>query len=134
MSILALIVLKALKAPNKINELIRSKVLVWHFLLVFVCAFFICSLFYWLIIPIIFWMILGESAESDRIASLPFNMFIGEWSTLILIIFLSIVFILINLKRLNYQKAKSYLLTGIIISILYLFSYQIANLLIAVFQ
>jgi len=119
---------------DKINAIIKSKILIWHFLLVFIGAFFICALLYVLIIPIIFWMALGESAESDRIANLPFNMFMGEWVALILTILLCSIFTLINLKKLTFQRAKSYLLTAVIISILYLFRTQIGDFLFEAFQ
>jgi len=79
-------------------------------------------------------MALGESAESDRIASLPFNMFIREWGALVLIIFLSIILTFINVKKLNFRRAKSYLLAGVTISILYLFRIQIGVFLIEIFQ
>lgn len=123
-----------MKIPDKINEVIKSKILIWHFSTVFITAFLICSLLYELIIPIIFWMILGESSESDRIASLSFNMFIGEWGALILTILLCIIFTIISLEKLSFQKAKSYLLTGVMISILYLFRIPIGDFLIEVFQ
>lgn len=119
---------------DKINAIIKSKILIWHFLLVFIGAFFICSLLYVLIIPIVFWMALGESAESDRIASLPFNMFMGEWVALILTILLCAILALINLKKLNLPRAKSYLLTAVIISILYLFRTKIGDFLFEIFQ
>ncbi len=122
-----------MKISDKINEVIKSKILVWHFLLVFIASFMICALFYSLIIPIIFWMILGESAGSDRIADLPFNMFIGEWGALILTILPCIIFTLINLKELSFRKAKSYLLSGVIISTLYLFRIPIGDFLIQFF-
>lgn len=119
---------------DKINAIIKSKILIWHFLVIFIGAFFICTLFFALIIPIIFWMSLGESAESDRLASLPLNMFIGEWGALVFTILLCVIFILINFKKLNFRRAKSYLLTGVIILILYLFRVHIGGFLIEVFQ
>lgn len=123
-----------MKIQDKISEVIKSRILGWHFSAIFISAFLICSLLYELIIPIIFWMALGESAESDRIASLPFNMFITEWAALILTILLCAILTLINLKKLNFQRAKSYLLTILIISILYLLRTQIGDFLFEVFQ
>jgi len=117
---------------DNINATIKSKILIWHFLLVFIGAFSICASLYSLIIPIVFWMALGESAESDRIASLPLNMFMEEWAALILTILLCAIFTLINLKKLNFQRAKSYLLATVIISILYLFRTHIGDFLFEV--
>lgn len=79
-------------------------------------------------------MALEESTESDRITSLPFNMFIGEWVALILTIPLCAIFLLINLKKLNFPSAKSYLLNAVIISILYLFRTKIGDVLFEIFS
>ena len=117
----------------KINAIIKSKILIWHFLLVFIGAFFVCASLYMLIIPVIFWMALGEGAASARIESLPLIIFIGEWGALIFTILLCVIFILINLKKLNFQRTKSYLLTAVIISILYLFRTQIGDFLFEAF-
>ena len=114
----------------RFSEITKARISIWHFLIVFIATFLSCSFLYILAIPIFFWMVLGESAESDRIASLPFNVFLEEWLALILVLFSCLALFSINWYKSNLQRAKSYVLTAVIISICYLLRHQVAGFII----
>lgn len=110
--------------------ILNSKIKIWHLLLVFTISTLTCYLLYILIIPIIYWSVYGEGAESARIETLAINLFIGEWGALIFITSILIILIAINLKRHKIDIAKSFLLTIFILLPLYFFRNPIIDLLI----
>lgn len=118
------------KKSNHMNQLVNSKISFVHLSIVLVVAVLLCFFIYVLAIPIGYWMAFGEGAESSMIDSLPINIFIGNWGALILVLFTCTIALFINVKRQNFIYAKSYLITMVIVPILYLFRLQIGNLLI----
>jgi len=61
------------------NQILRAKLNVIHFLLVCISAILLCSVIYMLGIPIAFFILFCEGQRSSVIESLPINMFIGNW-------------------------------------------------------
>jgi len=112
------------------KQILKSNISFWHFSLVLIATVLLCGFLYVFVIPIAYWLAFGEGAESARIESLPINIFIGNWGALILILFVCAIPLAVNFKQKKFQYAKSYLITIIIIFILYLFKLQIGNLLI----
>jgi len=110
------------------EQIIKSKLSFWHFLLVLILAVLLCTFLYLLVIPIVYWLAFGEGAESARIESLPVNIFIGNWGALILVLAGSTIALIFNSWRQNFMHAKSYLLTIVVVFVLYLFRLQIENL------
>jgi hypothetical protein len=82
---------------------------------VLIAAVLLCTFLYVLGIPIIYWLAFGEGVQTVTIEGLPINIFIGNWGALIITLFC---------------YAKSYLITIIIVFILYLFRLQMGNLMI----
>ena len=101
-----------------IREILNAKIPVVHFLLTLI----LCSSLYILIIPIFYWFSFGEGETAARIESLPFNTFISDWAALIIVLIISFSGLIRNIKR-DLCKAKSYLLTAIIITGLYFFRF-----------
>lgn len=112
------------------KQIFKSNISFLHFSLVLISSVLLCTFLYVLVIPITYWLAFGEGAESARIESLPINIFIGNWGALILMLFVYAIPLAVNFKQKNFQYAKSYLITIIIVSILYLFRLQIGNLII----
>jgi len=112
------------------KQILKSNISFWHLSLVLISAVLFCTFLYVLVIPIAYWLAFGEGEESARIESLPINTFIGNWGALILILFVCTISLAVNFKQKNFQYAKSYLITSIIVFILYLFRLQIGNLII----
>ncbi|RYE21830.1 MAG: hypothetical protein EOP45_09085 [Sphingobacteriaceae bacterium] len=81
-----------------------------------------------------YWSFLGEGAESGRIESLPLNIFIANWSALIIVLSFIFIGLFANIRTRNLAWAKSYLLTGFIIIALYSFKNQIGDFLLHQFQ
>ena len=120
-----------------IREIFNAKIPLVHFLLVlvlsFLLSFLLCSSLYIFIIPIFYWFYFGEGETAARIVSLQFNNFILNWAALIVVVIITFRGLLRNVKR-DLSKAKSYLLTGIIITGLYFFRFVIGEFLINLFQ
>ncbi|GEO02523.1 hypothetical protein AAE02nite_01870 [Adhaeribacter aerolatus] len=117
-----------------VREILNAKTPLIHFLLILVLSFLLCSSLYILIIPIFYWFSFGEGESAARIASLPLNTFILNWAALIVVLIITFGRLKTNVKRDNLSKAKSYLLTGIIITGLYFFRLVIGESLINLFQ
>ena len=115
-------------------DIFKSKTAIVHLLLVFFIAFLTCALLYILIIPLTYWSLFGEGEESARIQSLPLNIFIANWSALIIVLSFIFIGLFTNIKTHDLGRAKSYLLTGFVVIALYIFRNQIIDLLIQQFQ
>lgn len=113
---------------HHMKQILKSNISFWHFSLVLVLAVVLCSFIYVLVIPIVYWLAFGEGAESARIESLPVNIFIGNWGALILVLAGATIALIFNARRQNFSHAKSYLLTIVVVFVLYLFRLQIENL------
>jgi hypothetical protein len=116
-----------------IREIFNAKIPVTHFLLVLVLLFLLCSILYILIIPIFYWIAFGEGESAAQIESLPLNTFILNWASLIVVLIITFTELIRNSKR-DFNKAKSYLLNGIIITGLYFFRFEVGEFLINIFQ
>lgn len=121
-------------ALRAIKKALSAKTLAVHFLIVFITALVICSLLYVFVIPVLYWMSFGEGAESERIESLPVNIFIGNWGALIVVLLACVTGIYFQLNRNLYSQAKSFLLTGILLIVIYLFRFQIGDVVIGIFH
>lgn len=110
-------------------DTLKAKIALTNFLLVLSIALVSCSVFYSLILPFTYWSLFGEGAESDCIESLPVNLFITNWSALIIVLIFILIGLYRNIKLYKLARAKSYLLTSFIIIIIYLLRNQILTLL-----
>jgi hypothetical protein len=118
------------KMLETIVNTLKSKTALVHFLLVLLIALAFCLILYAQILPLTYWMLFGEGAESERIESLPINIFFGNWSALFMVLIFIFIRLYANLRIYNLVRAKSYLLTGIIIVTTYLFRNQILDFLL----
>ncbi|RZJ77969.1 MAG: hypothetical protein EOO47_15270 [Flavobacterium sp.] len=116
------------------KEILKSKIAPLHFLIVFLIAFILCGFVWFFAIPLIYWSAFGEGAEAARIDELPINVFIENYGALIIVLILCLFRIFNNYKRQRLSCAKSYLLTFILISVLYIFKIPIAELIIGAFN
>lgn len=112
------------------KKILSSKTSFAHLLIVVIIAFIISALLFMFVIPVLYWFAYGEGAESARIEALPINTFILNWGALILTILISGMSMAYQYKKQNFRYAKSYLMTAIIISLLYLFRIPIADIFI----
>lgn len=117
-----------------LSDVIKSKT-EWGYLILFVLlAVTVSTLLYILIIPLAFWHLYGEGAESDRIGSLRISIFIGEWLPLFVVLGIFLFNIFRNMQQLKLCKAKSHLLGSIIIIGLYLLRVPILDVAFDLFQ
>lgn len=112
------------------NQILRAKLNVIHFLLVCISAILSGSVIYMLGIPIAFFILFGEGQRSSVIESLPINMFIGNWGAVILVLLICAISLVVNLRQKNFEYTKSYLITMVIVFLLYLFRFQIGTFFI----
>lgn len=111
-----------------IKNILSSKINWLHLMLFLTGAVLIAAFLYLIVIPITFWSIYGEGASSDRIGSLPFSIFIGEWAPLIIVLFITVFNIYHNMLAKEFSRAKSHILIALIVTILYLFRAHLLNL------
>ena len=110
------------------KQILKSKISFWHFSLVLIAAVSLCTFLYVLGIPITYWLAYGAGVQTVTIESLPINIFIGDLGALIITLFCCAIPLAVNFNQKNFHYSKSYLITIIIVFILYLFSLQIGNL------
>jgi hypothetical protein len=83
-----------------------------------------------LAIPLVYWFAFGEGETASRIVEIPINTFILNWGALLITLILCITAISYNNRKGKVRKAKSYLLTAVIISVIYVFRTPIIDLFI----
>lgn len=115
-----------------IRETLRAKTLIVHFFIVLITALTTCSLLYVFVIPVLYWMAFGEGEASERIESLPVNIFIEDWGALIVVLAACAIGMCWQVNKDSYSRAKSFLLAGILLVLIYLFRSQIGDLLIRI--
>lgn len=103
------------------KEILSAKTSIWHLLVVFLTAIFLCTFLYMLGIPLVYWSAFGEGQESARIEEMPINIFIGNWGALILILVCCSIAFAYNFKKQDLKHAKSYFIIALLITALYLF-------------
>lgn len=113
----------------QIKNLFFARFLTFHFLLVSSLSTIVAGILYILVIPIIYWGVLGEGQSADEITSLPIHVFIGEWMALIIVIIFLGVLTIRSSATGNLPKAKSYLFCIFTIAIIYLFRVPIFDLI-----
>jgi hypothetical protein len=115
---------------QKIVNTLKSKLVLIHFLLVSLIAIVSCLILYAQILPLAYVIIFGEGANSERIESSPINILFSNWSPLFIVLLFLLVGLFTNISKYNLARAKSYLLTAIVIVPIYLFRNQILDLLL----
>ncbi|SDG21412.1 hypothetical protein SAMN04488121_103842 [Chitinophaga filiformis] len=113
--------LYVIQIMQTITRIFKAKTNFLHLLAVFLLAFFTCSILFVLIIPLIYWMILGEGAEATRIEDLPLNAFIANWGALMVVLIVSSIIGLRHTWKGTFSCAKSYFITMLILIVLYFF-------------
>lgn len=112
------------------KEILNTKTSFRHLLIVFILALFICVFLYMLGIPLIYWTTYGEGSASERIDEIPLHIFIENWGALFIILLLCVIATTYNFSRRKLRHSKSYLVTAIVISFLYIFRNPIIEIFI----
>jgi hypothetical protein len=107
-------------AVTTIRKIVISKTIWSHLLLILLVEVMLAALLYVLVIPLVFWSIFGEGASS-RAYNLPINNFISEGAPLIVVLLLSTVHFARNVWKQELSRAKSYLITTVVVTVLYIF-------------
>jgi len=123
-----------LRFDKAMKQILNSRISIWHFTVVLILAVLLCSFMYILGIPIAYWSAFGEGEESSRIDNLGINILIQNWGALIFVLFACAISLAVNFKREKFHYAKSYLITMMIVVVLYLIRLQIGNFLIEIFS
>lgn len=118
---------------HNIKEILIAKTSFEHFSIVFFCALVLSSFLYFFAIPLIYWIIFGEGEAAARIEEMSINLFIVNWGAIIITLLLCVTALAYNKTKSNFKHGKSYLITAIIISVLYIFRSQIGHLAIEIF-
>jgi hypothetical protein len=119
-----------LSFKHLMRKILNAKISSRHFSAVFIIALLFCSFLYIFGIPIIYWFAFGEGEASSRIDEIPINAFIQNWGALIVILLMCLVAWIYNINKQEFRFAKSYMITAIIILVIYIFRIPIAELLI----
>lgn len=114
---------------NTIKSIFAAKMLYWHLVIRLVLFCFCVGLGYILVVPLIYWSILGEGAGGDRIAEEPLNAFLFQYGALIIALLIIAILTGLSIGNKDFARAKSYVITGLIVTILYLFKEPIAALI-----
>ena len=104
-----------------------------HFFISLLTGFLFTSFLYVLLIPLTYWMLFGEGETGSNIMDRPINSFILEYGALIIILGIYGVLIFLTYRGNKIPKMKSYVLSGIIVSIMYIFRLEIGNFIIELF-
>lgn len=119
---------------NDSSKQIRNSKLEWkHFLLTFLLGFILTAFIYILLIPLTYWGLFGEGEMASRITDRPLNSFINEFGALTLVLCICGILAFLTYKKGKTSKTKSYVLTGILISIMFIFRVEIGNFIIELF-
>lgn len=115
------------------REILKSKLSLLHFSIVFLGNLLLFSVI-WFLIILSYWFVFGEGAKASEIDELPINVLIENFLPLIIVLFLCAYMLFNNYKKKKLSLAKSYLLNFILISMLYLFKHPIAVLIVDLFN
>ncbi|RWY57244.1 hypothetical protein [Mucilaginibacter gilvus] len=119
---------------STINKLISSKTLYPHLLIRVVVFCLFVGVSYIFLVPLIYWAIVGEGSVGDGITSTPLNTFLINYLALIIGIILAAVFGYLHLKSGEFSKAKSYVIAGAFVILIYFFKEPIFNFIFYTFQ
>jgi hypothetical protein len=117
-----------------IRNILNSKTLYIHLACSLIFAWAFVNAMFIFIVPFIYWSLFGEGATSERIASTPLNMFLGNYGALIIGLILTIAWAYKSIHNNSMSKAKSYLITAFSIVILYPFRSSISDFIFSVFE
>lgn len=117
---------------HNMKEVLNVKTAFRHLSIVFILTLFICVLLYMLGIPLIYWVTFGEGASSDRIYEMPIHIIIENWGALIIILLACAIAMKYNLNKRDIRHSKSYLITAMVISVLYIFRNPIIDVFIGI--
>lgn len=121
------------KMNGSLTQIGNSKLEWKHFLMTFLLGFILTSFIYILLIPLTYWGLFGEGEIASRIENRPLNSFIIEFGALTLVLCICVILALLTYKKGKISKTKSYILTGILISIMFIFRVEIGNFIIELF-
>ena len=111
----------------------NSKLELKHFLSTFLLGFILTSFIYILLIPLTYWGLFGEGEMASRITDRPLNFFIIEFGAMTLVLCICGILAFLTYKKGKISKTKSYILTGILLSIMFIFRFEIGNFIINLF-
>jgi ABC-type Fe3+ transport system permease subunit len=104
-----------------------------HFLLTLLLGFTLTSFTYILLIPLTYWGLYGEGEMASRIIDRPFNSFIIEFGALTLALCICGILAFLSYRKRKISKTKSYVLTGVLLSIMFIFRLEIGDFIIELF-
>ena len=116
-----------------LKELIKARPPFVHFVCVSSLGLVLVSLLYVFFIPLGYWSLFGEGEASARIAQQPINLFLQEWGALLIALLICGI-LFFRAYRLRPQKAKSYLLTAVVLLLTYPFRQEIGDFFFGLVQ
>jgi hypothetical protein len=105
---------------GSIEYIIASKTRWQKFLFLLFIEVLLAEFLYILVIPLIFWSIYGPSGTSHRIGSLPASVYVGRFAPLLVVLFISACGFHISKRKHDLGTAKSHLLAGLALIVLFL--------------
>ncbi|PWS28875.1 hypothetical protein DHW03_03305 [Pedobacter yonginense] len=111
------------------GKTIKFFISIRHFFLPLISLILLWAFLYVLAIPLTYWGLYGEGAESERIESLPIHEFILNWAALILVMLTGSGLLIFNALRKNLRYAKPYLLAMMVVILIHIFRFEIDQLL-----
>lgn len=118
---------------SNLTQILNSKLELKHFLLTFLLGFVLTSFIYILVIPLTYWGLFGEGQIASRVMDKPLNSFIIEFGALTLVLVICGILAFMTYKNGRISKTKSFILTGILISVLFMFRVELGNFIIELF-
>lgn len=116
-----------------LKKILFIKTEIWHFVITCITFIIFCTIIYIFLIPLFHFLCFGSGQDASKINELPVNIFIQDWFALIITLAILLFLLFKNINIEKFGNAKSYLLTIIAITILYLFKIPMANKLIELF-
>lgn len=116
-----------------LKSILNSKTLIGHLLLRLLTMWILIGLTIYLIFPLAFFFAYGSGATADRMIDLPISKIIVAMSPFLIGLAIVVSGLLKNEKKHNLSKAKSYIIIGLSLLILYPIRMQILDVVINIF-
>jgi hypothetical protein len=118
---------KKSKVTLPITHVLSAKTFPGHLILRVLLLLLFVGLLIYLVFPLFFWLIFGESASADRISEKPTTILIADLLPLLLGIVVCFYQFIRKSRKGEASKAKSYLLAGLVLLMVYPFRMPIIN-------
>ena len=118
---------------GSLTQILNSRLEWKHFLLTFILGFILTSFIYILLIPLTYWSLYGEGETALKIMDTPLNSFIIDFGTLTFVLLICGILAFLTFRKGKASKSKSFILTGILISVMFMFRIEMGNFIIDLF-